>query len=369
MKALLNLFYVFVGVILAGCSSGNGRTTHELIGDTLTARAEMLTMVDCGDWTAVEISVPWSNSAPLARYAILREDVEVPADFTVIRAPIERSVVFSAVYASALAELGCIDAVCGVADGSFYQPSDTIARLIDSGKITDVGSSMAPMIEKIIDLQPSAVLLSPYEDVASVGVDRAAIPQVWMADYLENDPLGRAEWILLLGELYGRREQARTILSEAVTTYNDIKKKTESVAEKPLVITEKPMSGYWYVPGGESYVARMIADSGGSYPWADSKSAGSISLDEAAVIDKGVDADVWLIKDTKNLTTETLLTELPRARVLQPYPASTFFCNTLTTPYYNDIAFHPHRILADYAAILHPELFPDYVPQYYQKLK
>ena len=35
--------------------------------------------------------------------------------------------------------------------------------------------------------------------------------------------------------------------------------------------------------------------------------------------------------------------------------------------HFNDMAFHPEKILADYVAIFHPELMPGYELKYFRK--
>lgn len=369
MKTYLILFALY----LLACSCG-GRSRADrayVAGDTLTSRAGLITMVDCGGWTAVEIRAPWTDTVPLATYALIpREasEIDVPEEYTVVRTPLESVVVFSEVHTSAIDEFSALDVVKGVADGGFYPAEGRVACLIAQGSIKDVGSSLSPLAEVVVDLQPDAVLLSPYAGGSPTGLERTNIPLIWMADYLETEPLARAEWILLIGELLGKRDEASRLYSETVGNYNAIAATTAESTAKPTVIVEKPLSGTWYVPGGNSYVARMIADAGGNYAWKENGAAGSVTLDEAAVIDRGADADIWLIKDTAPLTAESLMKELPRARALRPFPENVYYCNTIETPYYNEIAFHPDRILADMAAILQPQLFPDYRPQFYKHL-
>ncbi len=43
-------------------------------------------------------------------------------------------------------------------------------------------------------------------------------------------------------------------------------------------------------------------------------------------------------------------------------------CDTSTSTIFNDIAFHPERILADFIAIFHPETMPQYTPVYFKKI-
>ncbi len=61
-------------------------------------------------------------------------------------------------------------------------------------------------------------------------------------------------------------------------------------------------SGEWNVPAGGSYMARMLSDAGGRYPWSMTEGAGSLKLDAAAVLDKAEMADFWLIRSFGPMT-------------------------------------------------------------------
>ena len=52
----------------------------------------------------------------------------------------------------------------------------------------------------------------------------------------------------------------------------------------------------WYVPGGKSTSARIYADAGANYVFADDEHSGSVPLAFETVFDKGQNADFWLIK-------------------------------------------------------------------------
>ena len=142
--------------------------------------------------------------------------------------------------------------------------------LVADGAVVDIGSSMSPLLERIIDLSPSLVFASPYETGGAVSSMQAAgLPVVLMADYLEADPRGRAEWMRLIGLATGRRAMGDSLARASVERYNALKEIASRMTERPLVMTEKPMQGVWYVAGGDSYVAHLISDAGGRYAWAD----------------------------------------------------------------------------------------------------
>ena len=375
MKGMPKYVLVAATVVLmwfaTSCGGGAGKAPVTA-GDTITTHARLLTVVRGDGYTYAEVRSPWSDSVPLGCYTIIDSgsDADALPGTTLIRRPLRRSVVFASVHTAPIAELGSLDGIAAVADGQYFTPGDTIAGLLASGRIADVGSSMSPSLEKVIDLEPDAVLLSPYEDGNAGGLDRAGVPIIYMADYLEADALCRAEWLLLLGELYGRTAEADSMYAATVAAYESLKARVADVERRPTVFTEKPYSGVWYVPGGRSYAAGMLADAGARYVWADDGSSGSLPLDEAAVIDRASDADYWLIKAAVDTKPETLAAELPHARAFKAFPGGVYYCNTVKRPFFNAVAFHPERVLADYVRIFHPEVMDgDTTLQFFTPLK
>lgn len=361
--------------VLASCN-GRGASGHDISsGDTLTSRSELLTIVDCGDYTAVMINDPWNEGRLLASYALVDRNTTakatVPEGFQTIKIPLERSIIYSSTNMSAIGELGRLDEVCAVADGNYYNSTDTVAKLIAAGRLTDIGNSMSPKLETLVELSPDAILTSPYENAGHGVLDALKVPIIECADYMEKTPIGRAEWLLLLGELYGERDKARELYSQVAERYESLRDSIAATAtERPCVLTELLTSGVWYVPGGQSYMANMLRDAGADYPWSDNASAGSLQLDAAAVIDKASNADIWIMRNFGDVTLGSLAEMSPLYTNIKAYQNGNIYnCDLSESVIFNDIAFHPERILADMAAMFHPELFSDYKMRYYSKIK
>lgn len=72
---------------------------------------------------------------------------------------------------------------------------------------------MNPDMERIIDLHPDAILLSPFENSGGYGrIEKLDIPIIECADYMETSALGRAEWMRFYGLLFGVAPQADSLL-------------------------------------------------------------------------------------------------------------------------------------------------------------
>lgn len=350
---------IILTTIAGGCSKAKDNSTRAPHGDTLTSRAQLLTIVDCGDYTTATILNPWDSAAPPLQTLVL-----VPAGHpapdslpqgTVITVPLTNSIVFSSVHAAAIDELGAISAVKGVCDASYFK-IPAITKGLADGSVIDAGSSMSPSVEQIMLLGPGAILKSPFQNSSSGGIEASGVPIVECADYMESTPLGRAEWIKLLGELYGKRDKAAEIYEGVVKDYNEIRDKAVSTAQKPKVISETVTDGVWYVPGGNSYMARLFVDAGADYPWSDDRSAGSLPLDFATVYDRASDADIWLVKTFgSDLTLDELQSAYPLNERFKAFSSGgVYACNTATSTLFEDFPFHPEKLLREYYEIFHP---------------
>ena len=334
-----------VSAMMTGCRGGGAA-----VADSDTDTATYLHMTDRGAYLEAVVLNPWHEGDTLGHYGLWEGDKQpaMPAGITPVHTPLKRSIVYSSVHTAAIYELGAESSICGVADGQYFSADDPITARLASGNITDIGSSMAPTIEKVVDLHPDAILLSPMDGAGTGRVESLGIPLIFMADYMEPTPLGRASWITLIGALYGRSDDADAILAAVKNDYKLLKQDAAKAKHHPTVFTERPFSGVWYVPGGASYMARMIADAGGRYAWSDDTSTGSLPLSEEAVIGKASDADIWLIRELSTPTAAEIEANVPHARAFKAFPGGVYVCNTMETPIFNDIAFHPERILADF---------------------
>jgi iron complex transport system substrate-binding protein len=209
----LSLALSAAAAILTSCSGAGSSAGAEVSGDTLTAGADLLTLVDCGSYVVADIKNPWDSSRLLQRYVLVPDsagNLDGLPEGTVVHTPLRNSLVYSGVHAGAIRDLGAIDAVRGVADAGYFTVAEVKAGL-KSGAVMDVGSSMSPDIERVTVLGPDAILASPYQNSSYGLIERLGIPIIECADYMESTPLGRAEWIKLIGELYGCRHEADSI--------------------------------------------------------------------------------------------------------------------------------------------------------------
>ncbi len=356
---------------LVACSGSATKNTAPAPGDTLTTHARLLTIIDRHTHLDVTIADPWHEGKTLARYYLVNKDsatLDAPEGVSIITTPVTSMAVFSSVHTAPLEELDHGDLITAVADADYFT-SPFIRKGLKQGTIADVGNSMSPSLERLVDISPQIMLVSPFEKSDHSAIERAGITVVPMADYMEATPLGRAEWILLIGALCDDLPAAREIYRKVTTDYTALCQKVTVTSERPLVITDLPYSGTWSQPAGGSYAARMLNDAGARVIYADDTSTGSVQSDYATIYDKGHDAPYWLIRSFGTMTRRDLAAANPLNADFNAYRRdAVYYTDTSTSGIFDIIAFHPERVLKDYVKILHPELI-DTPLQFYRHMR
>ena len=360
-KVLLLAAVIAVGTGLWNCKGGRGTDVEPQAAEVnMMNEAGLLRVYDRGQYHLAEVVNPWDTASVLSRY-VLVERGTVPdslpdVEFVRIDVPLNRSLVYSSVHTGIIGEMGRMEAVAGVADGEYF--GGEMARRIRRGEVVDVGSSMSPSVEAVVALKPDAILVSPFENAGHGVIEQTGVPVIECADYMEATPKGRAEWVRFFGLLYGS-QKGDSIYSSVAAAYDSIAAQVADVAYKPLVLTEMLTDGYWFVPGGGSYMARMITDAGARYPWGADTSTGSLQLDFSTVYAKAADADYWLIRSFgRDLTLDDIEgVYLLNGQFKAFKEGNVFVANTAEVPLFEEFPFHPELLLEEYAKIFHPEIF------------
>ena len=275
------------------------------------------------------------------KYATLAPD-SVPG-------PYRRVLAAETLHAALIRELGAADCLVGVCDAGYVADS-ALHALLDSGCIAAFGSCFAPDCERLAAARPDALLLSDVQGADRTVFERLGKPIVPLVDYLEPHPLGRAEWARVIGRIVGRGEQADSLFAQVEARYDSLCRIASRRPDRPLLLSDLPQGGTWYLPAADSYLAHLYRDAGFSLPWSDAKGAGSVPLSVEQVLASAAQADVWLIKYAApaDLTYEELLRQCPVAARIKAFRERRVMgCNTLRCPYYEHTPFHPDRLLQD----------------------
>ncbi|QDH81434.1 ABC transporter substrate-binding protein [Echinicola soli] len=255
--------------------------------------------------------------------------------------------------------------------------SSPLRERIDEGLVEELGSGAKYNIEKIIDLSPDLLMISTLGDnVKDLQLlAKADIPTVINGDYVEQHPLGRAEWIKFTGALTGTFEQASAYFDQIKNNYLTLKGDVQdaSFTTIPTVLSGNMYRDIWYAPAGNNWGAIFLEDAGADYIFKDQESTGSLQLSYEVVLDKGLNADIW-ISTAEFGTLQQMAAADSRYAQFKAFETGDIytFANTRGATgglEYFELGYtRPDIILKDLIKIFHPSLIPDYKPYFYQKL-
>ncbi len=403
-------------LVLTACQGGKTTAGEAEEGDTLKMKyAKLLTIVKHGEkgtaslnndaedadyqYAEVNVANPWKAGTLLHRYILIpkgKEGDETVARLALqrtsgmgcttdtVRTPVERSAVFIAPHCQLMYEMGCQQAIRGVCDLDYINIPDVRKRAASAGNaaagktsagnsIVDCGSSMAPDIERIIALNPEAILLSPFENSGGYGkLDKLHIPIIEAADYMESSPLGRAEWMKFYGMLFGNEEgksngisgscepKEDSLFAKIEKEYLKLKAEAAGYPKGLSILTERKTGNVWYVPGGQSTIGILLKDANARYIFEDDEHSGSLAMSPEQILAKGKQVDVWAFKyfGGAPLSQAQLLQEYDGYKALAAFSRGNIYqVDTSTVPYFELTSFHPELLLREFIILAHGERF------------
>jgi iron complex transport system substrate-binding protein len=197
---------------------------------------------------------------------------------------------------------------------------------------------------------------------------------MFIADYLETDPLAKAEWIKVFGALYCCEKESDEIFSAIRDRYNEIRSFVAgNIKERPRILLGYPWKDTWFISPGNSYSSALLSHAGGDYLWKETISDVSMPMGVESVWYKALNADFWINPGTAASINEILaldnrLAEFPCVSKGNIFNNNKRVRTDVGNDYWESGSLYPDVILKDLASIFHPELFPGYVPVYYKKL-
>jgi len=346
--------------------------------DTLLLKfAKGFRIVDHKNYKELCIFNPWQGASNIAINYILTDHPEhVPAGIrgVVIRTPVNRIVCLSTTYIAMIDILHETSSIVGIS-GAGLMYNKAVSEKINKGEISDVGYEQSLNYELILGLKPDLVMAYGLKNVTGYlkKLEELGVKVVLNAEYLESDPLAKAEWIKYIAAFYNKESLAISIFDTVSEAYSQFRAMAQNITFRPTVMSGLPWNNTWYVGGGKSYAARLIEDAGGSYLWKNDTSHESLPLSVESVFVTARNADFWINTGAAKNTNEILAVD-KRLSGLKPFREGRLYNNNAIistgggSDYWESGVMNPHLILKDMISIFHPDLFPGTKLFYYKKI-
>ena len=355
------------------------------VGSTLpiTIRyAKGFTLAYQGNYKILTVTQPWADAEQAFTYVLIPRGAEIPAEVgnaLVIEVPVRSFVAMSTTYYPFLENIGKLDRLVAVDDATYiYNP--IVREKAAMGEIAVVGGGMggpSANVERLLELDPDVIMTSasgiPELDVHPK-LQEVGLPVVINGDYLEQTPLGRAEWGIFIAAFFDQEQEASQQFDALVQRYEEVSALAANVQERVTVFTNTDYQGTWYVPAGESYAAILIKDAGADYLWADEPGTGALPLSFETVFERAKDADFWLNPGFAASLQDLLAMDARYAEFEAFQTGNVFNYNARVSEaggmdYFESGVANPDVILKDLIKIFYPELLPEHTLFYYQQLK
>ncbi len=369
------LFFLFFLGMFVSCK----QTGHKITGSGQSLQPQFAQGFELKKYADFDILIVKNAypGAPQYQYVLHKTQNTLPdslSDLPVIKIPVQKILVTSTTHLPALEMLGVSNKLIAFPHTK-YVSSPVFRRLIEEGKIKEAGKGMELNTEVVLSLQPDLIMRfsSGNEHLQDKVFNQNNIPTIYNADWMENNPLGRAEWIKVFGWLFDKEKKAYQIFDTIVSRYQNIKTKVlHDSLPVPRVFQGGLFGDKWFVPGGKSYAAQLINDAGAKYLWNKDTHTGSVQVNFENVLLSLPQADIWLnpgmYPDKQNL-----LKSFPALSKFKVYQNDKIYTYNLTRGvtggviYFEQSNAHPDWVLEDLYHIFYP-VDKQYQFHFYQQL-
>ena len=249
--------------------------------------------------TLVTVRNPWQGGSNVEQHLlILRDGAKAPANFDgqAVKAPVRHVVCMSSSHVAMFDAIGQVKRISGVS-GIDYISNPYVQEHRFCGEVRDVGYDTNLNFELLAAMRPDLLLLygvTGENTVITGKLRELGIPYIYIGDYVEESPLGKAEWLVLAAELCDLRAVGADTLQRIARDYQALKVQPTPGTPRPRVMLNTPYRDTWFLPPTNSYMIRLIEDAGGEYIYTKNNSNTSVAVDleEAYLLANA--ADYWL---------------------------------------------------------------------------
>lgn len=374
MKKLI--VFILFSVLFFSCKQNEKRQNikSNLLNSYTTLKyAKGFSIQHFKKYTQLIIKAPYPNSTELFKFILTtQKDNSIP---DAIQIPLKSVVVTSTTHIPMLELLGVESKLIGFPNTDYISSKNT-RKLVDKNSIKDLGNEENINTELLIEINPAAVIgfSLTSNNKMFTNIKKIGIPVILNGDWLEETPLGRAEWIKFFGVLFDKEKLADSIFNNIEASYLNAVKIALKAKNIPTVISGGLYKDVWYLPAGDSFEATFFKDANCNYLYKNTKGTGSLALNIESVFFKSKDASLWISPSYYNS-----MQQLKNANVI--YQEFKAVKNNRVFSYVNKkgekggityFEFAPARpdfVLKDIIKIAHPELLNNYQLHFFQQLK
>ncbi len=361
-----------------GCQKNEKKVLQQNINSKNTIEyASGLSIYTYESYSIVKVTNPWPDANKNFTYILKEKNSIIPDSlkkYTTITVPLQSVVVTSTTNIPFLEMLGVENALAGFPHTD-YISSEKTRKLIDAGYVKNVGQNEKLNMEQLIELAPDLIVTFGIDNNNPMmeNLQKSGLKVMIQGDWMEQSPLGKAEWIKLYGALFGKEKEAKVLFDGIVKNYNEALQLVANKKPEATVLYGSMYQEQWFVAKGNSWVAQFMKDAKANYLWADVKGTGSLGLSFEKILDKAKNAHIWIASGSFKTISElgnsnSHYSQFDAYKKKNVYTFESKLGAKDGTVYYELAPSRPDLVLKDYIKIFHPDLLPDYTLTFAQKL-
>lgn len=384
MKRFPILILALTVLLAAGCGGSATRSAEDFTVEAYTpeyASGFDIRGTEKDAATLITVRNPWQGAGDVEQHLlVLRDGAKAPAGFDaqVVKAPVRHVVCMSSSHVAMFDAIGEVRRVSGVS-GIDYISNPYVNEHRYCGEVRDVGYDTNLDFELLAAMRPDLILLygvTGENTVVTGKLRELGIPYIYIGDYMEESPLGKAEWLMVAAELCDARDKGVETFRGIAGRYNALRATVAGTprSTRPKVMLNTPYRDTWFMPSSRNFMVRLIEDAGGEYIYTENDSDSSVAVDLEEAYLLAMSADAWINVGACNTLAE-LTARNPRfAGVPAVRNRRVFNNNRRQTPaggsdFWESGVVRPDLVLRDLCAVFDPEAADTTELYYYKRLE
>lgn len=301
---------------------------------------------------------------------LIPRDAPMPSDVPatrIVRTPVKRVVAYGYFDVATLRALGVLEsALVGVtapAD-SWYVPE--VKQGLAAGRIAFLGDSSSIDMERLRQQAPELVLT--WDHAVIPMLDELGIPCAVTSTPTAMCLNARMRYVKFLAPFFEREKAAEAYFDRVNQALLDIRDRTANAGPPPKVMWGDIFEKRVLVEPGNAWVGELVGLAESDYLFNDVFGTSCIEIAVERFLYSGKDADIFFTYRTKNdgITSKAALARMnPLLADIRPLKHGKVYS---PLPHYCQSGDHLDEILTEIAAILHPNVYPDFKHKFFVEL-
>lgn len=353
MKAQrLVLFFLACVAFFYSCSNGNPSGEVTVLFQPKYAKG--FRVVKTENDTVIQFLTHSHSDSPTVSYTVSLSKINP-----------ERIALLSTTHSFFINALDGMKNVCGVTYADRIQLGK-LQEQISNGTTQNLTKNGDVNLEDLLMLNPTVLFSVPFEPTQyqTKLPNCAVIPT---SEYLEEHPLGKAEWIYVFGYVLRKNVLARELFLEIEKEYLDaMQDSTKDASQGSTKVFFATNNGSdWTVANNQSYWAILLKDAGAEYVGA-TDGKGNLNFDKERMLFALNEADAYgelvYFPNTSDVSLSSLHPEFIQTVPFQH--KNIFICNAANNGFFDKALLEPHILLQELKQVLADSTFSGYYFQH-----